>query len=180
MTDAFAPIDAPRLSLVLLTLPALEMILAGDTESAGRLLGCAVPEGWPGEDARLLQYRLDQARRTPADLPWLLRAMVLKDGSFEMIGHVNFHGAPDEHGIAELGYTVLPEHRRRGYAREAASAMMAWAAREHGVARFRLSIAPTNHPSLALARALGFRETGSQWDEEDGEELVFECERSTP
>jgi RimJ/RimL family protein N-acetyltransferase len=53
---------------------------------------------------------------------------------------------------------------------------MAWAREEHGVRRFILSIAPSNEPSLAIARRLGFEQTGEQWDDEDGLELVFELE----
>lgn len=32
------------------------------------------------------------------------------------------------------------------------------------------------HPSLVLISKLGFVQTGVQWDERDGEELVFEVE----
>jgi RimJ/RimL family protein N-acetyltransferase len=52
--------------------------------------------------------------------------------------------------------------------------MFDWAARTHGVGRFRASIAPDNEPSLALIDRLGFEQVGDQWDEEDGLELIFE------
>jgi RimJ/RimL family protein N-acetyltransferase len=38
------------------------------------------------------------------------------------------------------------------------------------------SIAPDNSRSLAVARRLGFIQTGERWDDEDGLELVFERE----
>jgi ribosomal-protein-alanine N-acetyltransferase len=38
------------------------------------------------------------------------------------------------------------------------------------------SIAPDNDPSLAIVRKLGFEQTGEQWDDEDGLELVFQLE----
>ena len=41
------------------------------------------------------------------------------------------------------------------------------------ISAFVLSISPTNEPSLALARALGFTACGSRMDEEDGVELLF-------
>jgi RimJ/RimL family protein N-acetyltransferase len=98
-----------------------------------------------------------------------------------MIGHIGFHGprgvnGPQKPGALEVGYTVFEPFRRRGYATEAVEAILEWAREEHGVRHFIASVGPGNVPSLALVRRLGFRETGTQWDDEDGEELVFELE----
>jgi RimJ/RimL family protein N-acetyltransferase len=92
------------------------------------------------------------------------------------VGHIGFHGPPDAGGRVEVGYTVLPERRRQGLATEACLALFAWARDEHGVARFRASVSPDNEPSLAVVQKLGFRQTGRQWDDVDGEELVFELD----
>jgi RimJ/RimL family protein N-acetyltransferase len=99
-----------------------------------------------------------------------------------MIGHAGFHGQPGVNGkqdpeAVELGYTIFEPHRGRGYATEAARALMDWAATEKGIRRFIASVAPTNDPSLAIVKKLGFVHTGEQWDEEDGLELVFELDR---
>lgn len=51
---------------------------------------------------------------------------------------------------------------------------MRWAQRQPGVHGFRAAVSPANAPSLALVAKLGFARTGVQWDEIDGEELVFE------
>ena len=50
-------------------------------------------------------------------------------------------------------------------------------AEERGVKRFVASVAPSNEPSLAIVRKLGFVQTGERMDDEDGLELVFELER---
>jgi RimJ/RimL family protein N-acetyltransferase len=73
----------------------------------------------------------------------------------------------------EIGYTVFPAFRWRGYASEASRALIDWAHDQHQVSQFILSISPENTPPLRLARRLGFVEVGSEVDEEDGEELVF-------
>ena len=96
-----------------------------------------------------------------------------------MIGHAGFHGAPGTNGpgkpdALEFGYTVFEEFRGRGYATEAARALMAWAQHEHAIRHFIASVSPGNTASLAIVRKLGFVETGTLWDEEDGEELIFE------
>jgi hypothetical protein len=54
-------------------------------------------------------------------------------------------------------------------------ALMAWA-RERSIDHFIASVSPDNEPSLVLIRKLGFVQTGDQWDDEDGLELVFELD----
>jgi [ribosomal protein S5]-alanine N-acetyltransferase len=152
------------------------------SDEAGRLLGASVPHGWPDEhDARFLRLRAEQMRREPCSQEWLVRAVVLRSES-RLVGHAGFHGPPGVNGPSqpdalELGYTIFPEFRGRGYATEAAQALMDWAAETHGIRHFIASIAPANQASLAIVRKLGFVRTGEQWDDEDGLELVFELER---
>ena len=78
--------------------------------------------------------------------------------------------------MVEIGYTLLPGARGHGYAIEAVRAAFDWATRVHGIRRFRASVSPDNARSLNLIGKLGFRQTGDQWDDEDGLELVFELE----
>ena len=118
--------------------------------------------------------RLRQITEHPDHAPWLLRAIVLRQGDQPAIGHINFHGPPDEGGVPEVGYSLLPEFRGKGYAVEAVRGLFDWAHGEHGVSRFRASIAPDNERSQNLVAKLGFTKVGEQWDEEDGLEWVFE------
>ena len=91
-----------------------------------------------------------------------------------MVGQIGFHEPPDRAGVVEVGYMVFPEHRRRGYAEEALRTMIDWAAGRPGVTAVRASVSPHNEPSLNLVAKLGFVQTGSQIDDIDGLELVFE------
>lgn len=167
------PIRANRLTLVHMTPRFITALLAGLRGEAQETAELLLPDGWPDEhDARFLRLRLDQMRTDPASEQWLARAMV-SPVTRGMIGHIGFHGPPTE-GFGELGYTVFPQHRRMGYATEAATGLMEWARRTHGVRRFRLSISPSNSPSLAMAMKMGFARTGEQMDEEDGLEYIFE------
>jgi RimJ/RimL family protein N-acetyltransferase len=80
--------------------------------------------------------------------------------------------------MVEVGYTLLPEARGRGYAIEAVRAAFESATRVHGIRHFRAAVAPDKERSLNLIAKLGFRQTGDQWDEEDGLELVFELDQA--
>ena len=173
------PIVTERLELVPLSLAAMEALLDGRRSEAASVSGVGVPEGWPDEhDSRFLALRARQLRDNPERAEWPVYAVVLREPHRPMIGHAGFHGPPGINSVraddgVEFGYTVFEAFRRRGYATEAAQALLEWA-RGRGIRHFVLSVAPTNDPSLAMVRRFGFEQTGSQWDEEDGEELVFE------
>ena len=171
-------IRSERLELPLLSLDQLDHLLAGKGAGVGAELGAILPIPWLDEVHWLAGMRAQQLRLRPADAPWLLRAILLRfpNGSLQAIGYLNFHTGPDERGMVEIGYALLPEARGYGYAIEAVRAAFDWATRSHGVHIFRASVAPDNERSLNLIAKLGFRQVGEQWDEVDGLELVFELD----
>ena len=171
------PVQTRRLDLVSLGPQVLAALLEGRRRDAEESVGLTFPADWPGELEWLMRLRLDQMEKDPGSQPWLLRAIVLRDPQPQVIGHINFHEPPGETGAVEIGYTIEPPFRRKGYATEAVVGMFEWAEKEHGVGRFIASVSPENEPSLGLISNLGFVETGVQRDELDGEELVFELVR---
>jgi RimJ/RimL family protein N-acetyltransferase len=173
--DADAVITSERLALPLLSLDQLDCVAAGDAASVAAELGAAISDEWLEMARKLAGFRARQIRERPSDAPWLLR-LILRSDTREAIGYLNFHSAPDERGTVEVGYTLLTAARGQGYALEAVRAAFEWARREHGIRRFRASVAPDNVRSLNLIGKLGFVKTGEQWDEEDGLEYVHELE----
>lgn len=166
--------SSERLELVPMSLELMEALLAGDLRSAQQMVSYRIPADWPVVMASVLRFRIPLAREHPDATPLLLVAMVLRADPEVVVGRLGFHGPVDDDGMLEIGYEVFPAHRRQGYAREAVVAMFSWAQRDPAVLRFRASISPGNAPSRSLVTGLGFVEVGSQWDEEDGEETLFE------
>jgi RimJ/RimL family protein N-acetyltransferase len=171
-------IPSQRLHLVPMTPAFLESSLAGDRAEAERQIGLTIPDDW-WEEADLMRLRLGDLRGDPALQPWLVRAIGLR-ATGQMVGHIGFHDRPGAAhlealapGAVEMGYAVFAPFRRQGYAREAILALMGWARSEHRVARFVVSISPSNLPSLELARRLGFTRIGAHVDEVDGPEDIF-------
>lgn len=173
VTGRDAVVRAARLDLVSVGPAFVRAALERRIEDAGRLAGVKLPAGWADASESVLRYRLAQMERDPESRPWLLRLVVVRE-SGELAGYFNFHAPPGDRGWVEIGYQIEPQHRRRGYAFEAVTTMVLWAA-DRGVGRFRASVGPWNEASLAMVRKLGFRRTGEQWDEIDGEEYVFEA-----
>jgi ribosomal-protein-alanine N-acetyltransferase len=70
------------------------------------------------------------------------------------IGSLQATILPDK--TALLAYAIFVAYQRQGYAREAASAVLAHLREEHGVTRAIAEMDPRNAPSIALAKSLGF------------------------
>jgi RimJ/RimL family protein N-acetyltransferase len=164
-------ITTPRLDLHELPPALMRAVLARDWATAGALAPFPVDaEVFEGAD-HVLQLRVAQLEKDPSEQPWLYRAAVLRETG-RVAGRAGFHAPPDDTGTVEIGYEVLPAHRRRGLAAELAVALLRWAA-EHGATACLASIRPDNEPSLALTRRLGFLRIGEQIDDIDGLEWVF-------
>ena len=171
-----------RLALVSIPATLMRELAAGRNSSTERRLRVRLPE-----DFKLRAHvRLRPIYKDPHARPWLLRLIVLRQelvpakgggrAARTVVGLVGFHGPPDEHGRAEVGYEVFAPYRRQGYASEAVVGLLDWAARRHGVRRFLASIASDNEPSTRLALGLGFRQVGSQVDEHGDVDFIYELE----
>jgi len=168
-----APIFTARLSLEPLRPETLEAFVSDDTGAADRAQGRVLPEDFldPADDF-FLEVQLGRMRSRPSRRGWCARVIVRVEDD-TVVGHCGFHGPPEDVGRAEIGYTILPVYRGKGYAVEAARGLVDWA-RSQGETVVFASVSPHNSASLAVVDKLGFRKTGIQIDEIDGEEGVFE------
>jgi [ribosomal protein S5]-alanine N-acetyltransferase len=101
-----------------------------------------------------------------------------------MVGHIRFHSCPDPDDLhpfarpaVEFGYHVFSQYRGRGYATEAAQAVMDWAWATFGIRHFIVCVAPDNGASLAVIAHLGFARIGQHVDETDGIEHIYLCQK---
>jgi RimJ/RimL family protein N-acetyltransferase len=161
-------------------LPAAAFLALADGDLAAANAASPVPlsEYFVSADWRgTWLIRSVQVEQDPASAAWVT-GIIWDEDQQVAVGRAGFHGPPDESGMVEIGYAVDPAYRRRGYARAALEALLRRAAREPGVKTVRVSISPDNLASYALASQYGFAETGEQWDEDDGLEIVYEVPAS--
>jgi [ribosomal protein S5]-alanine N-acetyltransferase len=159
-----------QVELVRLDLATMAALLDEDLARASELAGVSLTPFFLSENW-LWRIRHAQVLADPVAGDWVARA-ALVDGA--VVGHVGFHGPPDERGMVEVAYAVDPELRRRGHARRLLGAALAWAEAAPGVRTVRASISPDNTASLATIAPFGFTHVGEQWDDEDGLELLYE------
>lgn len=169
----------PRVRIVQLDAPALVALADGDLETAQATSPVRLtPYLVSAESVSTWRFRGRQAVETPQDLPWITGPVVDEDTG-EVVGKAGFHAAPDAEGMVEIGYAVDPAHRRRGYARAAFALLLDRARREPDVRTIRATVSPDNTVSRRLIESFGLVETGEQWDEEDGLEIILELDVGT-
>lgn len=162
----------PRLDLVLVTVEQL-LTRADDHDGDPAPLGYDDPSDILSPHDSPIRWRIPMVREDPWSNPWLIR-LAVERSTGTIVGLGNFHAPPDARGMVEIGYRVLPAHRRRGYGREIAQTMWRYAAEHPDVRVLRASVSPDNTGSLAIVQAAGFVQVGEEWDDEDGLEHVFE------
>src|SRR5687768_16857206 len=116
-------IETLRLHLLPATLEGLKAELA----SPGGLAAVArmdAPGAWPPElTARdPIRFTVGRLEAHPDEADWWLYWFVLPDaggGPGTAIGCGGYKGPPHTDGTVEIGYSILPGYRRRGFALEA-------------------------------------------------------------
>lgn len=111
---------------------------------------------------------LAKLRAAPAPTPWTHGFAIVERESGTEVGSCAFKGPPDADGAVEIAYGLAPEHRGRGYAREAARALVAYALGAGGARVVRAHTLPGNDPSANVLLACGFVRLGEVMDPEDG------------
>ena len=133
-----------------------------DRERFGYLLGADVPPEWPPEtllDA--LPFFQDLYRAHPDWDGWLgWYAIVMNAGRPVLCGSVGFKGPPDDAGMVEIGYSVLPAYRRAGLASEMVAGLVGWARGHATVASIEAETTPDNLPSIRVLGRNGFEPVG--------------------
>jgi RimJ/RimL family protein N-acetyltransferase len=127
-----------------------------------------LPEG-PLDEAQAQAFARKHSGRYPRAV-----AVVERDGG-QLIGHTPFHPWFGR-ATHEIGWVISPKHQGRGYATEAARALMDFAFRTLRCHRVIATCQPENVASWRVMEKLGmrreahfrqglYRETGEWWDE---------------
>lgn len=119
---------------------------------------------------------LERLRATPGVDPWIHGLAVAQREGGLVIGGAAFKGPPDEEGTLEIAYGIVPGYQGRGYATEAAAALVAFAFDSGCVRVVRAHTLPKPNASTRVLTKCGFKHTGEVMDPEDG--LVWRWERN--
>jgi RimJ/RimL family protein N-acetyltransferase len=150
-----------RLQLVAVTLEFARAELA-DPRRLEKLLRAHVPPSWPPplNDERSLRWTIDFLAANPQGVGWGAWYFLHREhAELRLIGQGGFAGLPRD-GAVEIGYAIVPECHRFGFAPEAVRALVAWAFTHPEVLRVTAQTLPALVPSIRVLEKCGFAPAG--------------------
>lgn len=123
-----------------------------------------MPASWPPEflDSPSLEFILERLGKGPEQASWWLYFAILVHGpgGRTLIGSAGYKGPPSADGMLEVGYGIVREQQRQGYASEAVRGLLAHAFALSAVNRVIAETLPELVASIGVLRKCGFRLTG--------------------
>jgi RimJ/RimL family protein N-acetyltransferase len=112
---------------------------------------------------------------TGSDAVWTLGFTLVHRATEAVVGQCAFKGPPSADRTVEIAYTIASEHQGKGYATEAAKALVAFAFSTRQVRAVRAHTLREQNASTRVLVKCGFRHVGDVIDPEDG--LVWRWEK---
>lgn len=167
------PLETARLTLRVCTAEQL-LALIEQPEQVDRLVGLPVAVemhsmyGSGAVSPRWIAALREAQGSGAAPDPWRHGFFVVHTADRRVIGGAGYKGAPDADGMVEIAYGVVPPYEGKGYATEAAAALVAYAFTQESVRLVRAHTLPEPNASTHVLRKNGFRFVGDVIDPEDG------------
>lgn len=123
------------------------------------VLNATVPAEWPPDlnDLQMKDLSIKWFEGHPEGRGWLCWYFIAcQPGERTLIGIGGFSDVPTADGIVEIGYSVLSQFQRRGYATEAVNGLCEWAFRHPDVRRVVAEIHPGREISTGVLLKCGF------------------------
>jgi tRNA (cmo5U34)-methyltransferase len=142
----------PRLKLVLQSPEDVENMIAAMSDD---------------ERSQVSPEWLANMRGSKVPDPWTHGFRMLDGTTSRMIGNCGFKGPPVD-GVVELAYAIDPAHEGKGFATEAAQALVDFASSKEGVRMIRAHTLPDGVASKRVLAKCGFHHVGDVVDPADG------------
>jgi ribosomal-protein-alanine N-acetyltransferase len=100
--------------------------------------------------------------------PWQFGFAIIHKMDNVLIGICGFPAPPDSNGTAEIAYGIAPAYQRRGYATEAARALIDFATNDSRVITIRAHTLAEENASTRVLEKCGLKKIGDTIDPENG------------
>lgn len=167
-------IETPHLRLVACEMAHVAALMRGRAELE-HLLGVRVHTDWP-VFPETIGYVHESLKVNATARKWGFHLFVHREDKI-LIGEGGFKGQPDEEGMVEIGYAIVPEYRERGLAFEAARGLADFAFLHSEVKVVQAHTLHNGTASIRILEKLGMKFCGTARDPDEGEVLRWRVER---
>jgi ribosomal-protein-alanine N-acetyltransferase len=151
-------LETERLILIPFTIAICRNLVNNDFSDLDKF-GLKKGKSWPDDDViETLPRIINNLLRVEAPTgfeSW----MIIKKDTLEIIGDAGFKGLNHEERNIDIGYGIIKEERRNGYAEEAAAALINWAFSTELTKEITANCLAGNNSSINLLKKLNFTET---------------------
>lgn len=152
-----------RLLLIPFTITMCQNLLNNDFSDVFKM-GFKKGKSWPDSDVietlpRIIN-NLSRVESPTGFESW----MIIKNDTMEIIGDLGFKGPNSEKENVDIGYGIIKEERKKGYAEEAATAIIKWAFSTEIVKEITAACLFNNVSSISLLQKLNFTEIKKEND----------------
>lgn len=128
-------------------------------------LSAQVPDDWPPDlyDDHARMINKDQLYTDPEYHDWLSCYIIHNEPpptSRSLVGIIGYGAFKADEQTVMTGYSVCENHRNKGYATEALSALTEWAFRQFHISRIIADTFPHLLPSIRVLEKNGFQRIG--------------------
>lgn len=146
-----------RLILIPFTIDICTNILKSDYSDL-EFLNLKKGKSWPDEDVLNTLPRIIN-NLSKVEFPTGYESwMIIKKETSEVIGDLGFKGFNNEKENIDLGYGIIKEERRKGYAEEAVNEIVKWAFSNEIIKEITANCLIENTGSINLLNKLNFRQ----------------------
>ena len=155
-------IDTERLQIITFTVEMMEAFLKGNNEIE-IITPYRVAAEYPLEVYKqFFEYKIDRFQKFPFENEW--EGIIIHKEDNMIMGDMGFKGGPNEEGIIDIGYSIVPSYQGKGYATEMGKAMVDWGLSQPNVKKVVATCNPDNIASIRVLEKIGFIVTNKTED----------------
>jgi [ribosomal protein S5]-alanine N-acetyltransferase len=150
-------IETERLKIVTFTIDMMEALLKGNSELE-KIIPYKVASEYPLDVYKqFFTYKIERFRKFPNENEW--EGIIIHKIDNKIMGDMGFKGGPNEEGIIDLGYSIVPSYQGKGYATEMGKAMVDWGLSQLNVKQVIATCNPDNFASIRVLEKIRFHVT---------------------
>lgn len=143
--------------MITFTVEMMEEVLKGN-EQFEKMIPYQIAPEWPLDEYKLLfLYKIERFRKFPYENEW--EGIIIDKMDNCLIGDMGFKGGPNEKGIIDIGYSIVPSYRGKGFATEMGKAMVEWGLTQPNVKKVVATCKLDNHASIRVLEKIGMHIT---------------------